>query len=117
MQVYICSFSLTFTMEDSCITHHECHLVWQYQTPYALATVSFAWPAHATSCNYNCSTNQITVFSKLAFLACNIYEDNIRQTYCNQYFHSETAKKGARRRQSWFSKCFLLPNDAFCNLP
>ena len=82
---------------------YQC-LVSRSQTYYALANLldgalavkglgTYAWPARA-SCNYSCSTNQIAAFSKLAYLACDVYEENVCPTeyhYCNQYFHFETA--------------------------
>ena len=74
------------------------------QTHYALANLldgalvvnglgTYACPDRA-SCNYSCSTNQIAAFSKLAYLARDVYEENVCPTeyrYCNQYFHFETA--------------------------
>ena len=79
-------------------------IVSRSQTHYALANLldgalavkglgTYAWPACA-SCNYSCSTNQIAAFSKLAYLARDIYEENVWPTeycYCNQYLYSETA--------------------------
>ena len=79
-------------------------LVWRSQTHYALANLldgalavkglgTYAWPARA-NCNYSCSTNQIAAFSKLPYLAHDVYEENVSPTEyrnCNQYFHFETA--------------------------
>ena len=62
-------------------------LVSRSQTHYALANLpdgafavkglgTKAWLARA-SCNYSCSTNQIAAFSKLAYFARDVYEENV----------------------------------------